>query len=155
MSRWPDPDGGSFWDMARIPMIRKDNIVTKIEKLHRSTSSSKKVAIGDRRLKSGKKRILRYFSTTSSRGTRECADHDDQPGDKEFPLAQREPGRRGRMGGVDSVLAAQETRQSLRLGKRPLLSPPANKKRRARFLICGAARVLAVVQLQHFSCCLR
>ncbi|KAG0712581.1 hypothetical protein GWK47_002050 [Chionoecetes opilio] len=54
------------------------------------------------------------------------------------------------MGGVDSVLAAQETRQSLRLEKGPLLSPPANKKRR-RFLICGAARVLAVVQLQHFS----
>ncbi|KAG0715541.1 hypothetical protein GWK47_011746 [Chionoecetes opilio] len=63
--------------------------------------------------------------------------------DKEFLLAQREPGRRGRRGpGVDSVLAAQETRQ-LFAWKRPLLSPPAKKGRGCRFLICGAARVLS------------
>ena len=37
--------------------------------------------------------------------------------DKEFLLAQWEPGRRGRMGDVDSVLAAQEARRSLCLEK--------------------------------------
>lgn len=37
--------------------------------------------------------------------------------DEEFLLAQREPGRRGKMGGVDSVLAAQEARRSLRMEK--------------------------------------
>ncbi|KAG0713776.1 hypothetical protein GWK47_015469 [Chionoecetes opilio] len=48
--------------------------------------------------------------------------------DKEFLLAQREPGRRGRMGGVDSSLLLRR-RGNLFAWKRPLLSPPANKKR--------------------------
>ncbi|KAG0722511.1 hypothetical protein GWK47_044355 [Chionoecetes opilio] len=40
------------------------------------------------------------------------------------------------MGGVDSVLAAQETRQSLRLEKAAFLCPQT--RRGCRFLICGA-----------------
>ncbi|KAG0721202.1 hypothetical protein GWK47_046933 [Chionoecetes opilio] len=55
--------------------------------------------------------------------------------DKEFLLAQREPGRRGRMGGVDSVLAAQETRQSLRLEKAAAFSARKQEKAAAS-LIC-------------------
>ncbi|KAG0715677.1 hypothetical protein GWK47_011406 [Chionoecetes opilio] len=119
-------------------MIRKKTtIVIKIEKLHREYEPLKKGRYRRSEAQTRKKRILRYFSTTSSTWHTGSADHDDQPGGQEFLLAQREPGRRGRMGGVDSVLAPSgKTRQSLRLEK-PLFSPPENKKR-LPLPICGA-----------------
>ncbi|KAG0717343.1 hypothetical protein GWK47_054668 [Chionoecetes opilio] len=121
-------------------MIRKENIVTKIEKLHREYESSRKVAIGDRRLKSRKKRILRYFSTTSSTWHTGMPDHDDHQEDKEFLLAQRDPGRRGRMGGVDSALCCSGDEAISSLGKgRCFLRP--QQEEAAASSSGGAARV--------------
>ncbi|KAG0727438.1 hypothetical protein GWK47_034645 [Chionoecetes opilio] len=110
-------------------MIRKDNIVTKIEKLHREYSSSRKVA--NRRSEAQISKKKGFWGTSRQplrRGTRECADHETNQEDKEFPPRPTGARTSRKMGGVRFRPCAQETRQSLRL-ERPLLSPPANKKR--------------------------
>ncbi|KAG0721179.1 hypothetical protein GWK47_006504 [Chionoecetes opilio] len=126
-----DPHGGSVWDMARIPMIRKDNIVTKFGEAPSGVRAPKERSLpGNRGLKSRKKRILRYFRQNLFEWHTECADHDDQPGGQRVPPRPTgaRTSRKG-MGGVDSVLAAQETRQSFRLKKRPLLSSARKQER--------------------------
>ncbi|KAG0716435.1 hypothetical protein GWK47_009757 [Chionoecetes opilio] len=112
------PMVAQFWDMARIPMIRKDNIVTKIEKLHREYELLKKGRYRRSEAQISKEKdfevlLDNLFDVAHGNALTMMTNQED----KEFLLAQREPGRRGRMGGVDSVLAAQETRQSLRLEK--------------------------------------
>ncbi|KAG0711421.1 hypothetical protein GWK47_002293 [Chionoecetes opilio] len=116
-------------------MIRKDNIVTKFEKLHGEYSSSRKVesAIGGSNLERKVFEVL--LDNLLGRGTRECADHDDQPGGQRVPPRPTGPGRRGRMGGVDSVLAAQETRQSLRLEKAAAFSARKQEEAAASSLV--------------------
>ena len=148
------PMVAQFWDMARIPMIRKDNIVTKIEKLHREYELLKKGRYRRSEAQISKEKefeviLDNLFDVAHGNALTVMTNQED----KEFLLAQREPGRRGRMGGVDSVLAAQEARRSLRLEKAAAFS--ARKQEEAAAYSCGAALVLAVVQLQHFSCCLR
>ncbi|KAG0726271.1 hypothetical protein GWK47_036955 [Chionoecetes opilio] len=111
-------------------MIRKDNIVTKIEKPIGIRAPQ------ERRYRRSEAQISKEKVLSTSRQPLRRGPHGNaltmmtNQEDKEFLLAQREPGRRGRMGGVDSALAAQETRQSLRLEKGPAAFPgPANKKR--------------------------
>ena len=55
-----------FWDMVQFPMIRKDNIGTKIEKLHREYELLKKGRYRRSEAQISKERILMYFSTISS-----------------------------------------------------------------------------------------
>ena len=110
------PMVAQFWDMARIPMIRKDNIVTKIEKLHREYELLKKGRYRRSEAQISKEKefevlLDNLFDVAHGNALTVMTNQED----KEFLLAQREPGRRGRMGGVDSVLAAQEARRSLRL----------------------------------------
>ena len=112
------PMVAQFWDMARIPMIRKDNIVTKIEKLHREYELLKKGRYRRSEAQISKEKdfevlLDNLFDVAHGNALTMMTNQED----KEFLLAQREPGRRGRMGGVDSVLAAQEARRSLRLEK--------------------------------------
>ena len=146
------PMVAQFWDMARIPMIRKDNIVTKIEKLHREYELLKKGRYRRSEAQISKEKdfevlLDNLFDVAHGNALTMMTNQED----KQFLLAQREPGRRGRMGGVDSVLVGEAISS---LGKgRCFLRPQT--RRGCRLLICGAARVLAVVQLQHFSCCLR
>ena len=107
-----------FWNMAWIPMIRKDSIVTKIEELHREYELLKKGQYRRLEAQIPKEKdfevlLGNLFDVAHGNALTVMTNQED----KEFPLAQREPGRRGRMGGVDSVLAAQEARRSLRLEK--------------------------------------
>ena len=142
-----------FWDMVQFPMIRKDNIGTKIEKLHREYELLKKGRYRRSEAQISKEKdfeilLDNLFDVAHGNALTMMTNQD-----KEFLLAQREPRRLGRMGVVDSVLASQEARRSLRLEKAAAFF--ARNKKKLPFLICGAVRVLAVVQLQHFSCCLR
>ncbi|KAG0721577.1 hypothetical protein GWK47_046200 [Chionoecetes opilio] len=123
-----------FWDMARTPMIRKDNIVTKIEKLHGEYELLKKGRYRRSEAQISKERILRYFSKTLfdvAHGNALTMMTNQE--DKEFLLAQREPGRRGRMGGVDSVLAASGRGNLFVWKGRCFLRPQT--RRGCRFLI--------------------
>ncbi|KAG0717695.1 hypothetical protein GWK47_000847 [Chionoecetes opilio] len=126
----------------------KDNFVTKFEKLHGGVQLLKKGAMGRSEAKTQKKRILR-----TSRQPFDVAQGNAltfmTTGGQRVPPAQREPAS-GRMGGVDSLLSAQETRQSLRLGK-TLLSPP--KKKKAAASSSGASRVLAASRSNTFFSC--
>ncbi|KAG0725806.1 hypothetical protein GWK47_037884 [Chionoecetes opilio] len=101
-------------------MIRKTNIVTKIEKLHGEYELLKKGRYRRSEAQISKEKdfevlLDNLFDVAHGNALTMMTNQED----KEFLLAQREPGRRGRiLGGVDSVLAAQEPRQSLRFGKR-------------------------------------
>ncbi|KAG0702585.1 hypothetical protein GWK47_025062 [Chionoecetes opilio] len=112
------PMVAQFWDMARIPMIRKDNIVTKIEKLHREYELLKKGRYRRSEAQISKEKdfevlLDNLFDVAHGNALTMMTNQED----KEFLLAQRSQDVEGRMGGVDSVLAAQETRQISSLGK--------------------------------------
>lgn len=99
------------WARARIPMQRIDKVATKIKKLHKEYALIRK----------NKKRTTSTQSERENKFGEELNDlfdvaHADAMAimkneeDKDFLLAQREPGRRGRMGGVDLVQVALEER---------------------------------------------
>ncbi|KAG0722121.1 hypothetical protein GWK47_045067 [Chionoecetes opilio] len=72
--------------------------------------------------------------------------------EKDFPPAQREPGRRGRMGGVVSRPCSRGNEAISSLGKGRCFLP--RKQRGCRFLIWGRSSSPRRVQPQHFSFCL-
>ena len=117
-----------FWDMARIPMIRKDNIVTNIEKLHREYELLKKG-----RHRRSEVQILKEKDFESVL-------------DDLFDVAH---------GDALAMMTKQEDKEFLLARGTGRCFPRPKTRRGCRFLICSTARVLAVVQLQHFICCLR
>jgi len=104
-----------FWYKARIPIQEKKNCLTKLEKIFETW----------RGLKKNKKRqteTQRMWETAFARELDNVFDiaHANAlnmitvPEDRDFLLAQREPGRRGSMAGVDMTLAAKEKRAAER-----------------------------------------
>lgn len=104
-----------FWERARIPTKRVDHVNAKIKKLHSQWLDLK-----------------RHSSrSTKQQRTKENKFHDSLDDlfdiahenalniitigeDKEFLLAQREKGRRGTMGSIDTKLTKREMRRQLR-----------------------------------------
>ncbi|KAG0713933.1 hypothetical protein GWK47_015099 [Chionoecetes opilio] len=143
--------------MGAIPMIRKDNIVTKIEKLNREYELLKKGSIGDRRLKSRKKRILRYFSTTLD-VAHGCADHDDQPGGQRVsssPKTGARPSRKdGRSRGFRPCLLRRRGNLFFFFAwKRPAAFSARKKERLPLSSSVRSSSPAPSSKLQHFSCC--
>jgi len=104
------------WNMARIPTCRKDHAIAKLEQLHKEWSTLKK-------------HQTRKSELHMSSETQFCAKMNDLfdiahanagtmikiPEDIEFLAAQREPGRRGYMGSIDTALTAKEKRKAKRM----------------------------------------
>ncbi|KAG0704999.1 hypothetical protein GWK47_024575 [Chionoecetes opilio] len=97
-----------FLGYGADPNDPKDNIVTKIEKLHREYELLKKGRYRRSEAQISKEKdfevlLDNLFDVAHGNALTMMTNQED----KEFLLAQREPGRRGRMGGVDSVLVFQ------------------------------------------------
>ncbi|KAG0713078.1 hypothetical protein GWK47_017025 [Chionoecetes opilio] len=116
------------------------------KKLHGEYSSSKKGASA-MEAQISKKKVLRYFSKTSSRGPGKMVlTMSPNPGGKRVPPAQGEPGLRGRMGASFPSLCSG-TGNLFVWGKGRAFS--ARKQEEAAASSLWRSRVLAVVQLQH------
>ncbi|QQP36282.1 Uncharacterized protein FKW44_021331, partial [Caligus rogercresseyi] len=106
------------WSNARIPFQRKGNIMRKIEKLHKMFLNVKrnKGRAGSQAAREDafRKKIKNLFDVATSN----ALDALDNEEDKAFLLAQRERGRRGKMGSVDILLARKEKRAAKRCEKR-------------------------------------
>ncbi|KAJ8415101.1 hypothetical protein AAFF_G00007990 [Aldrovandia affinis] len=103
-----------LWLKARIPFQRKDTILAKIEKLHKEFGYVKrnKGRAGSQavREEAFKKRTKNLFDVAANNALDVLTNEED----KAFLLAQREPGRRGKLGSVDTQLAAVEARYAQR-----------------------------------------
>ena len=98
-----------FWEKARIPIIRKDHSIAKLQKLY----------VKYQQLKKGRKRrspcqiqkeetfgkSLRDLFDIASADALSTIDNKE---DRDFLIAQREPGRRGTLGSIDISLAIKE-----------------------------------------------
>ena len=101
-----------FWEKARIPIIRKDHSIAKLQKLY----------VKYQQLKKGRKRrspcqiqkeetfgkCLRDLFDIASADALSTIDNKE---DRDFLIAQREPGRRGTLGSIDISLAIKEKKQ--------------------------------------------
>ena len=103
-----------IWLKARIPTQRKDNILAKILKLHEDFRKVKrhKGRAGAQAVREDefKKQSKDLFDVAANNALDVLMIEED----KAFLLAQREPGRRGKMGSVDTQLAAVEARAAQR-----------------------------------------
>ncbi|KAG0713233.1 hypothetical protein GWK47_016639 [Chionoecetes opilio] len=141
------PPMGLSFGIWRAPRP-KTTLSPRLE-LHGGTSPQER-SYGGSGAQSGKKRILGYFSKPFSTWHRGNA----------LPMTNQEakissspkgPRRRGKEGGVDSVLAPGDGAISS-LGKGPLFSPPPQTRRAAAS--SSVAPRPCRVQLQHFAFCL-
>ncbi|KAG0728270.1 hypothetical protein GWK47_032826 [Chionoecetes opilio] len=99
------------WAWARIPMQRIDKVATKIQKLHKEYALIRKnkkhtTSTQSERAKKFGEKVNDLFDVAHANAMAIMTEAEE----KDFLLAQREPGRRGRMGGVDPVQAALEER---------------------------------------------
>ncbi|KAG0714492.1 hypothetical protein GWK47_001565 [Chionoecetes opilio] len=99
------------WARARIPMQRIDKVATKIQKLYKEYALIRKnkkrtTSTQSERAKKFGEKLNDLFDVAHANAMAIMTEAED----KDFLLAQREPGRRGRMGGVDPVQAALEER---------------------------------------------
>ena len=104
-----------YWDRARIPTQRKDKIKNKVIQIYEDWKILK-----SNRYRKTEKHIIRedvfksnlnnLFDIARADALQLMRNNED----KEFLLSQREPGRRGVMGGVDLTLARQEARTQAR-----------------------------------------
>lgn len=97
------------WDRARIPVKREDHIIEKVLSLHSKWQSLKKSQ--NRRTPRQQEAEATFKSEMANLFDIAHADAISllkNPEDKNFLMAQREPGRRGSMVSVDNVLAKQE-----------------------------------------------
>ena len=99
----------NFWDQAKIPIIRKDTVVSKVEKLYKHYQSIKKGKSRRSALQKQKEsefvaELPNLFDIASINALAVMENQED----REFLLAQCEPGRRGTMGAADHKLAAMQ-----------------------------------------------
>jgi len=103
-----------LWSKARIPFQRKDTILAKIEKLHNEFGNVKrnKGRAGSQAMREEafKKDTKNLFDVATANALDTLTNEED----KAFLLAQCEPGRRGKMGSIDTQLAAVEARTAQR-----------------------------------------
>lgn len=133
----------ALWAKARIPMQRIDTVVKNIQTLYKEYTLVRKnkartTGTQVKREEEFKERLANLFDVAKA-GALETMTNEE---DKAFLLAQREPGRRGRMGGADTALAAQEQRSSQRQAAQEV------RKRRAEE---EASTSAARVQLEDSS----
>lgn len=104
-----------FWDKARIPVRPQHHAIKQLETLHDKWQKLKKNAN-----RTSQTQLCNIEEFTNQLDDLFDIAHQDaltllkNPEDRDFLLAQREKGRRGCMGPVDSKLAAQETRKAQR-----------------------------------------
>ena len=105
-----------FWDMARIPTIRKDNIVTNIEKLHRKYELIKKGRYRRSEAQISKEKdfellLDNLFDVAHGNALTMMTNQED----KEFLLAQREPGDEeyGAVGGASPLKRAKRATKNI------------------------------------------
>lgn len=100
----------AYWKKARLPVHRKDNIIEKIKKvfnqwklLKKNKGRGGKQEANEKEFKIAMKNLfdVAHANAMSLISIQE---------DKDFLKAQREPGRRGSMGAMDTKLAATEAR---------------------------------------------
>ena len=99
------------WDRARIPIQRIDSVVRKMEKLRQEYVLVRK---GKKHKRSSQRerengflmKMKDLFDVACVDALNKITNQED----KEFLIAQREPGRRGKIGGVDRRQAATEKR---------------------------------------------
>ena len=100
-----------FWKKAKIPIHRKDTTIAKVEKLYKYYHSVKK---GKNRRSAPQKqkesKLIAELANLFDVATVDALTMMTNEEDKEFLLAQREPGRRGTMGSADFKLAAVQKR---------------------------------------------
>ena len=99
-----------FWEKAKIPVIRKNTAITKLEKLYQVYQSLKK---GRKRSTPQQQKQSEFiadlpnlFDIATTDALTMMSNHED----KHFLTAQREPGRRGRMGSADLQQASKQKR---------------------------------------------
>ena len=105
----------NFWDQAKIPIIRKDTVVSKVEKLYKHYQSIKRGKSRRSTLQKQKEsefvaELPNLFDIASINALAVMENQED----REFLLAQCEPGRRGTMGAADHKLAAMQKRSQKR-----------------------------------------
>ena len=127
------------WNIARIPTCRKDHAIAKLELLYKEWSTLKK-------------RKTRQSESHTSNETQFCGKMNDLldiahanavtmikiQEDLEFLAAQREPGRRGYMGSIDTALVAKEERKA----KRTELENARRKRAKDQWAQASASAVL-------------
>ena len=105
-----------MWNLARIPTCRKDHAIVKLEQLHKEWSTLKKHKSRTSELhKSNEMAFCCKMNDLFDIAHANVATMVTIAEDLEFLAAQREPGRRGYMGAVDTVLAAKEERKAKRM----------------------------------------
>ena len=100
---------------SKIPIIRKDTVVSKVEKLYKHYQSIKR---GKSRRSAPQKQkesefvaeLPNLFDIASINALAVMENQED----REFLLAQREPGHRGTMGAADHKLTAMQKRSQKR-----------------------------------------
>lgn len=104
-----------FWRKARIPTMELKNGARKLLNLYskwQDLQRSKKRIGGahEKNVKSFKESLNNLFDVAAAKALDHVTNHED----RKFLMAQREPGRRGSMGGVDATLASMEARREAR-----------------------------------------
>ena len=104
-----------FWEKAKIPVRPEQHAIAKLEKLHEKWIKLKKNA----NRKTDKQQANETEFIQSLDNVFDMAHMDAMtlikiPEDKQFLLAQREPGRRGCMGQVDKIYALKELKAAKR-----------------------------------------
>ena len=106
----------AIWDKARVPTCRKDHAITKLKKLHKEWMILKKHKGRTSKLHCSKEEEFRskmknLFDIAHAEALTLMKIQED----RDFLLAQREPGRRGYLGSVDKKLAEMEARKAQRV----------------------------------------
>ena len=103
----------AVWNLARIPTCRKDHAIIKLEKLYNEWSSLKKPkTCKSESHKSNEAKFCNKMNDLFDIAHANAAELIKIPEDLEFLAAQREPGRRGYMGAIDTALAAKDERRA-------------------------------------------
>lgn len=102
----------AIWDKARVPTCRKDHAITKLENIHKVWMTLKKHKARTSKLHCAKEEEFRSkMKNLFDIGHAQALTLMKIQEDRDFLLAQREPGRRGYLGSEDKVLAEMDARK--------------------------------------------
>lgn len=104
-----------FWDKARIPTRKECHVIDKIAKLHSAWQNLKKNAAtkGDAQRKK-EETFVGVLDDLFDIAHADALTLIKITEDRDYLLAQRQKGRRGSMGSIDTTLAKQEERRRIR-----------------------------------------
>jgi Zn-dependent M32 family carboxypeptidase len=102
-----------FWEKARIPIKMKKHVIEKVKKLYKTWKDLRKLV--NRHSSNEVKKRASFVATFNN--LFDIAHQDAErltaiKEDYEFLLAQREPGRRGTMLGIDGITCKKEKRKA-------------------------------------------